>query len=85
MRELNARTDIGGSRWSVDGLRDLITVQLACMTHHPAWTTLRQNTHPLNTIDFKINDPEVQRWMTLPSAQPAKSSTVTVPLLRLLM
>ena len=23
MRELNARTDIGGSRWSVDGLRDL--------------------------------------------------------------
>jgi hypothetical protein len=32
MRELNARTDIGGSRWSVEGLRDLITVQLARMT-----------------------------------------------------
>lgn len=56
MRELNARTDIGGSRWSVAGLRDLITVQLARMTQHPAWTTLRQNTHPPNTINFKIND-----------------------------
>src|SRR4051794_28461563 len=59
MRELNARTDIGGSRWSVAGLRDLITVQLACMTQHPAWRTLRQNTHPLNIIDFKINDLEL--------------------------
>ncbi|MCD2195335.1 hypothetical protein LQ327_18360 [Actinomycetospora endophytica] len=55
MRELNARTDIGGSRWSVDGLRDLITIQLTRMTHHPAWTTLRQSTHPPNPIDFKIN------------------------------
>lgn len=26
MRELNARTDIGGSRWSTAGLRDLFTV-----------------------------------------------------------
>jgi hypothetical protein len=55
MRELNARTDIGGSRWSVEGLRDLITIQLARMTQHPAWSTLRQTTHPPNTIDFKIN------------------------------
>lgn len=55
MRELNARTDIGGSRWSVAGLRDLVTVALARMTQHPAWTTLQQTTHPPNTIDFKIN------------------------------
>jgi hypothetical protein len=55
MRELNARTDIGGSRWSVDGLRDLITIQLARMTQHPAWATLRASTHPPNPIDFKIN------------------------------
>ena len=54
MRELNARTDIGGSRWSVEGLRDLITVQLARMTNHPAWTTLRQSLRPPNAIDFTI-------------------------------
>jgi hypothetical protein len=54
MRELNARTDIGGSRWSVDGLRDLITVQLARMTDHPAWTTLRQSLRPPNAIAFNI-------------------------------
>ena len=55
MRELNARTDIGGSRWSVDGLRDLITVQLARMTNHPAWATLRQALRPPNAIAFTIN------------------------------
>jgi hypothetical protein len=56
MRELNARTDIGGSRWSISGLRDLVTVKLAQMTQHPAWATLRQATHPPNIIDFKIDD-----------------------------
>jgi hypothetical protein len=55
MRELNARTDIGGSRWSIEGLRDLVTIQLARMTQHPAWSTLRQTTHPPNPINFKIN------------------------------
>jgi hypothetical protein len=54
MRELNARTDIGGSRWSVDGLRDLITVQLARMTNHPTWATLRQALRPPNAIAFNI-------------------------------
>lgn len=54
MRELNARTDIGGSRWSVEGLRDLITIQLARMTNHPAWTTLRQSLRPPNAIAFNI-------------------------------
>jgi hypothetical protein len=54
MRELNARTDIGGSRWSVDGLRDLLTVQLARITNHPAWSTLRQSIRPPNAIAFTI-------------------------------
>jgi hypothetical protein len=54
MRELNARTDIGGSRWSIEGLRDLITVQLSRMTNHPAWTTLRQSLRPPNAIAFNI-------------------------------
>lgn len=58
MRELDARTHIGGSRWSIDidGLRDLVTIALARMTQHPAWTTLRLHTHPPNTSNFKIND-----------------------------
>jgi hypothetical protein len=54
MRELNARTDIGGSRWSVDGLRDLITVQLARMTNHPGWVRIRQSLRPPNDITFTI-------------------------------
>ena len=54
MRELNARTDIGGSRWSVEGLRDLITVQLARMTDHPGWVRLRQSLRPPNAITFTI-------------------------------
>jgi hypothetical protein len=35
MRELNARTDIGGSRWSIAGLRDLLTLHTARLLHHP--------------------------------------------------
>ena len=54
MRELNARTDIGGSRWSLTGLRDLVTVQLARMTQHPAWTTLQATTHPTNAIQYSV-------------------------------
>ena len=54
MRELNARTDIGGSRWSVNGLRDLVTLQLARMTDHPAWTTLQAVTRPPNAIDYSL-------------------------------
>lgn len=54
MRELNARTNIGGSRWSLAGLNDLVTVQLARMTQHPAWTRLLATTHPPNTIHYNI-------------------------------
>ena len=44
----------GGSRWSLAGLRDLVTVQLARMTSHPAWTTIKTASHPPNTIPFTI-------------------------------
>jgi hypothetical protein len=54
MRELNARTDIGGSRWSVPGLKDLITIQLARITDHPSWSRLQAITHPPNAIRFNI-------------------------------
>lgn len=54
MRELNARTDIGGSRWTVDGLRDLVTLQLARMTNHPSWTTLQAITRPPNAIHYSL-------------------------------
>jgi hypothetical protein len=53
MRELNARTDIGGSRWSINGLRDLLTVQTARLLGHPSWTELHRSTHRPNTIKFR--------------------------------
>jgi hypothetical protein len=55
MRELNARTDIGGSRWTVPGLRDLLTVQVARLLGHPAWHHLRRTTHPTPTIPFHLH------------------------------
>jgi hypothetical protein len=54
MRELNARTDIGGSRWSINGLRDLLTVQTARLLGHPAWTELHHQTHQPNRIEFRL-------------------------------
>ena len=54
MRELNARTNIGGSRWSTAGLRDLIHVLLARTTQHPAWESLRRETHQPNAIPFTL-------------------------------
>jgi hypothetical protein len=54
MREINARTDIGGARWSIAGLRDLLTVLTARTLRHPAWTETRRNTHPTNTIQFRL-------------------------------
>lgn len=58
MRELNARTDIGGSRWSIAGLHDLLTIQLARMTDHPAWVTLQAITHPPNAIHYSLETPK---------------------------
>lgn len=54
MRELNARTDIGGSRWTVDGLRDMLTVLTARLFKHPAWTDLTRTLRPDNTIGFDL-------------------------------
>ena len=54
MRELNARTDIGGSRWSVPGLRDLVTVKTAQMLHHPAYQQLRKEILLPNPIGFAL-------------------------------
>ena len=42
MRELNARTDIGGSRWTIPGLCDLVTVKTAQMLHHPTYEHIRK-------------------------------------------
>ncbi|MGH8774314.1 MAG: hypothetical protein ACRDWI_03805 [Jiangellaceae bacterium] len=55
MRELNARTDIGGSRWSVPGLRDLLTVATARLLGHPAWHDLKRTTHQPNQIPFRLH------------------------------
>jgi hypothetical protein len=52
MRQINERVDIGGSRWSTEGLRD--TVLLSRLTQHPAWQHLQTATHPANTIPFSV-------------------------------
>jgi hypothetical protein len=54
MRELNARTDIGGSRWSVAGLRDLVTVKTAQMLHHPAYEQIRKEILLPNELGFDL-------------------------------
>ena len=55
MRELNARTDIGGSRWSIPGLRDLVTVKTAQMLKHPIYQQLRKEILLPNTIGFDLS------------------------------
>jgi hypothetical protein len=54
MREINARTDIGGSRWSIAGLLDLLTVHTARLLHHPAWKEIKRATHRPSTIPFRL-------------------------------
>jgi hypothetical protein len=54
MREINARTDIGGSRWSVPGLLDLLTVHTARLPHHPASKEIKRATHRPSTIPFRL-------------------------------
>ena len=54
MREINARTDIGGVRWTIPGLRDLLTVLTARILRHPTWTEIRKNIRPSNTIQFRL-------------------------------
>ncbi len=64
MRELNARTDIGGSRWSVPGLRGLLTVLTARLLDHPAWKEMKKATHRPH---HPIPPAEIQRLTMLPS------------------
>ncbi|MGH3739168.1 MAG: hypothetical protein ACRDT6_26750 [Micromonosporaceae bacterium] len=54
IRELNARTDIGGSRWSVAGLRDLLTVHTTRLLGHPACHPLKRTTHRPTTITITL-------------------------------
>ncbi len=54
MRELNARTDIGGGRWTVPGLRDLLTVQTARLLGHPTWKEIKRNTHQSSSIPSRL-------------------------------
>jgi hypothetical protein len=54
MRELNARTEIGGSRWSIASLRDLLTVHTARLLRHPAWKEIKRVTHRPSTIPFRL-------------------------------
>jgi hypothetical protein len=81
MRELNARTDLGGSRWSVPGLRDLLTVTTARLLGHPAWHHLKRATHRPNRIT--LHPAETQRSVTLPTRRtpppPARRSATRRP------
>jgi hypothetical protein len=54
MREINARTDIGGVRWSPAGLRDLLTVTCARILHHPAWTECAASLRPPSNTTFRL-------------------------------
>ena len=38
-------TDVGGSRWSIPGFRDRLTVLTAQLLHHPTWKEIRKATH----------------------------------------
>jgi hypothetical protein len=46
MREINARTDIGGVRWTPAGLRDTLTVICARILRHPAPPSHHQRRQP---------------------------------------
>lgn len=54
MRDINARVDIGGSRWTIPGIRDVITVLAARRFNHPAWRDLTRALRPDNVINFRL-------------------------------
>lgn len=56
MRDLNARTDLHGVRWSIPGIRRVVTVALADRFSHPAWTRLRQQLQTPNTTQFALGE-----------------------------
>jgi hypothetical protein len=54
MRDINARVDIGGARWSIGGIRDTITVLAARRFNHPAWQMLEHAMRPPNQLNFQL-------------------------------
>lgn len=54
MRDINARVDIGGVRWTIPGIRDTITVLAARRFNHPAWHHLTTSLRTPNTIPFHL-------------------------------
>ncbi len=54
MRDINARVDIGGSRWTIGGIRDVITVLAVRRFEHPAWEALTRALRPTSTIPFHL-------------------------------
>ncbi len=71
-RALDARTDIGGSRRSIDDLRDPITVQLARMTNRPPGLDHTASVPtPTQRHRLQPHDRAVQRCLTLPTPQDA--------------
>lgn len=54
MRDINARVDIGGSRWTIPGIRDTITVLAARRFRHPSWQHLTATLRPPNEIPFHL-------------------------------
>lgn len=56
MRDLNARTDLHGVRWSIPGIRRVVSVALADRFNHPTWTQLRQQLQTPNTTRFALGE-----------------------------
>lgn len=54
MREMNARTDISGTLWTIQGLKDLLTVLTTRLFGHPDWTNLTHHLRPNSTIGFDL-------------------------------
>lgn len=54
MRDLNARTDIHGVRWSIPGIRRVINLALAQRFDHPSWAALRDQLQTPNTTRFAL-------------------------------
>lgn len=54
MRDLNARTDIHGVRWSIPGIRRVVNIALAQRFDHPSWTALRDQLQTPNTTRFAL-------------------------------
>ena len=54
MRDINARVDQGGSRWSVAGIRDVISVLVARRFAHPAWQQVNRALRPPNQINYRL-------------------------------